>query len=33
MFSCTFIPAIAALFEAIHYFKMSDEEFNMKYNE
>ena len=33
LFSCTFIPAIAALFEAIHYFKMSDEEFNMKYNE
>ncbi len=33
LFSWTFIPVFASLFEAIHYFGMSDEEFNMKYNE
>jgi len=33
LFSWTCIPTVASLFEAIHYFRMSDEEFNMKYNE
>ena len=32
IFTWTMIPALLAIFDAVHYFRMSPEDFNKKYN-